>query len=491
MDPSENHSKRSNVPELTVSELARALKSTVEDRFGYVRLRAELSGVKRAASGHVYMALKDDQAVIDGVCWRGVASKLSFRPEDGLEVIASGKLTTYPARSKYQMVIEKMEPAGEGALMALLEERKKKLAAEGLFASERKKPIPYLPQTIGVVTSPTGAVIRDIIHRLNDRFPRHVIIWPVLVQGEGAADQVATAIQGFNALPLDQSGLVKRPDLLIIARGGGSIEDLWSFNEEQVVRAISASDIPIISAVGHETDTTLSDYAADLRAPTPTGAAEKAVPVKAELEATIADLGRRLDAQKGRLISDRMDRLLGIARGMPAPRDFLGLPGQRLDDLGDRLPRGLRAVTQEKSSILNRILGGLSHGRLKQSGEYAKGQFTQIDQRLSPAYARSIEKRNDRLTAISRMLESLSHKSVLQRGFAMVSSAEGHLITSVQDLKADELLSLTFKDGSTDVVVSDAESHAVMPTQKKPPPVKPKAKKTQKQAKDERQGSLL
>ncbi|MEX0300716.1 MAG: exodeoxyribonuclease VII large subunit, partial [Kordiimonas sp.] len=244
----------SNAHEFTVSEISGALKRAVEDQFGYVRVRAELSGVKMAASGHLYFSLKDDKAVMDGICWRGSAAKLSFRPEDGLEVVCSGKLTTYPGRSKYQMVVDRMEPAGAGALMALLEERKKKLAAEGLFDPARKKKLPYIPKTIGVVTSPTGAVIRDILHRLQDRFPRRVIVWPVIVQGEGAADKIANAIRGFNAL--DETGSVPRPDLLIVARGGGSIEDLWSFNEEAVVRAAAESEIPLISAVGHETDTT-------------------------------------------------------------------------------------------------------------------------------------------------------------------------------------------------------------------------------------------
>ena len=280
-----------NVEPYSVAELSNALKRSVEDNFGWVRVRGEVSGFKRAASGHLYFALKDDKAVLDAVCWRGVAGKLGMTPEDGLEVIASGKLTTYPARSRYQLVVQSLEVAGEGALLKLLEDRKKKLATEGLFDEAQRQPLPYLPEIIGVVTSPTGSVIRDILHRIADRFPRRVLVWPVLVQGEKAADQVARAIEGFNALT--PGGEVPRPDVIIVARGGGSIEDLWSFNEEIVVRAIAGSTIPTISAVGHETDTTLADFAADVRAPTPTAAAERAVPVKADLAAMLADLGHR------------------------------------------------------------------------------------------------------------------------------------------------------------------------------------------------------
>ena len=273
---------------LSVSALSQALKGLVETNFSFVRVKGEISGLKKAASGHLYFSLKDDEAVLNGICWRGGATKLSVAPQDGLEVVCTGKITTYPGRSNYQMIVDSMEAAGEGALLKLLEERRKKLLAEGLFAPERKKKIPFLPEVIGVVTSPSGAVIRDIMHRLNDRFPRRVLLWGALMQGDGAAEQVAAGIRGFNAIPpqgLDTpSGHIPRPDVLIVARGGGSLEDLWAFNEEIVVRAAAESDIPLISAVGHETDTTLIDYAADLRAPTPTGAAEKAVPVRSELQ---------------------------------------------------------------------------------------------------------------------------------------------------------------------------------------------------------------
>ena len=325
----------SNLAEYTVTELAFALKRTVEEAYGLVRVRGELSGFKRAASGHLYFALKDEKALIDAVAWRGSVPKLAFEPADGLEVICTGRLTTYPGRSKYQLVVERIEPAGVGALMALLEERRRLLTAEGLFDQARKRPLPFLPEVIGVVTSPTGAVIRDILHRVADRFPVRVLVWPVLVQGEGAAEQIAAAIRGFGALPM--GGAVPRPDVLIVARGGGSIEDLWAFNEEAVVRAAAASPIPLISAVGHETDTTLIDHAADRRAPTPTAAAEMAVPVRRDLLLQQSDLDGRLHHAVARRLDQLAQRLDGLARGLPRPEMVLGMAAQRLDDLGERL----------------------------------------------------------------------------------------------------------------------------------------------------------
>lgn len=482
----ESASGARNLFEYTVSELSGALKRSVEDQFGYVRVRAELSGVKRAASGHVYFALKDDKSVLDGVCWRGSAQRLAFVPEDGLEVICSGKLTTYPARSKYQMVVDHMEPAGAGALMALLEERKKKLAAEGLFDPARKKPIPFLPQVIGVVTSPTGAVIRDILHRLNDRFPRHVIVWPVQVQGEKAAGQVAEAIAGFNAI--DGTIGVPRPDLLIVARGGGSIEDLWAFNEEVVVRAAAASDIPLISAVGHETDTTLIDYVSDLRAPTPTGAAEKAVPVREDLRFTVADLGRRLAGLKVSMLRDREERLRGLARGLPSPKDILGLAQQRFDDLSDRLPRGLVAAVQQKSIQLNRLMGGLSAGRLKQLVSFRAKELEGASRRLNPAYQRKLEDLGSRLAASGRMLESLSYERVLDRGYALVEDQNGRPVSKAASLVAGDQVSVRFADGTSDMQVL-GEGTSEPKVQPKPLPKKT-AKKATKPA-DDRQGSLL
>src|SRR5271170_683104 len=333
-------SPRTNLTEYTVSELSLALKRSIEEEFGYVRVRGEVSGFKRHSSGHCYLALKDADAVLDAVCWRGTALRLQVKPEDGMEVVCTGRLTTFPGRSKYQLVIETMELAGIGALLKLLEERKQRLAAEGLFAEGRKKKLPFLPDVIGVVTSPTGAVIRDILHRLADRFPRHVLLWPVAVQGEGAAAQIAAAIEGFNQLV--PGGAIPRPDLLIVARGGGSLEDLMTFNEEIVVRAASASAIPLISAVGHETDTTLIDFASDRRAPTPTAAAEIAVPVRFDLVAEIAAKGGRLTGGIARLFADRRIRLEGFARGLPDPAALIGSKTQQLDDRAERLDFALK-----------------------------------------------------------------------------------------------------------------------------------------------------
>src|SRR5258705_4092090 len=325
-----------NVAEFTVSELSAALKRTVEDNFGYVRVRGEISGYKGPhGSGHVYFALKDQTAKIDGVIWKGVFGRMRIKPEEGMEVIVTGKLTTYPNRSSYQIIVETLEPAGLGALMALLEERKRKLAAEGLFDEARKQLLPFLPEGIGVVTSPTGAVIRDILHRLADRFPRHVIVWPVKVQGDGSAEQVAAAIRGFNALPAD--GRIRRPDVLIVARGGGSLEDLWSFNEEIVVRAAAESMIPLISAVGHETDITLIDFAADKRAPTPTAAAEMAVPVRADMLLQVDSLARRSLVGWRRTQDTRRTELRAAARALPDADDLLALARQRLDHAAARL----------------------------------------------------------------------------------------------------------------------------------------------------------
>src|SRR5579864_3688478 len=331
-----------NAPEFTVTELSSALRRTVEDAYGHVRVRGEITGFRGAhSSGHCYFALKDDGAKIEAVIWKGVHYRMRFKPQEGLEVIATGKLTTFPGSSKYQIVIEVLEPAGIGALMALMEERKKKLAAEGIFDEARKRPLPWLPEVIGVVTSPTGAVIRDILHRLEDRFPRRVLVWPVKVQGEGSAEQVAAAIRGFNALPA--GGRIPRPDVLIVARGGGSLEDLWSFNEEIVVRAAGDSDIPLISAVGHETDITLIDFAADKRAPTPTAAAEMAVPVKSELVAEVESLARRTFVCWQRGQEGRRNELRATSRALPAANELLAIPRQRLDAATGSLPRGLRA----------------------------------------------------------------------------------------------------------------------------------------------------
>ena len=355
-----------NAPEMTVSELSGSLKRAIEDQFGHVRLRGEISNYRGPhSSGHAYFSLKDASARIDAVIWKGVFSRLRTKPQEGLEVIATGKITTFPGKSSYQIVIDQLEPAGLGALMALLEERRKKLGAEGLFDEARKQLIPYLPRTIGIVTSPTGAVIRDILHRLHDRFPRRVLVWPVRVQGETSAAEVAAAIRGFNALPAD--GKIPRPDLLIVARGGGSLEDLWSFNEEEVLRAASESEIPLISAIGHETDWTLLDLVADLRAPTPTGAAEKAVPVRAELLSDLANLSRRHIDAAFRTLERRRTDLRALVRALPMGDALLATPRQRTDRAGEKLRSALTAALENAISPSRRPRACWRATRLKPS----------------------------------------------------------------------------------------------------------------------------
>jgi exodeoxyribonuclease VII large subunit len=446
-----------NLPELTVSELSNALKRSVEDRFGLVRVRGEISGLKIAASGHAYLALKDDSALLDGVMWKGSVNQMKFRPEDGLEVICTGKLTTYPGRSKYQIVIERMEPAGVGALMALLEERKRLFAAEGLFAPERKRKIPYLPQVIGVVTSPTGAVIRDILHRLADRFPRDVLLWPVLVQGEGAAAQIAAAIRGFNAL--SPNGDIKRPDVIIVARGGGSIEDLWAFNEESVVRAAAESQIPLISAVGHETDTTLIDYVSDRRAPTPTAAAEMAVPVRAELLADVASFGARLERAVAKGLEQRRAHVAGLARGLPLPRELLGLARQRYDEAAGRLPRALTLGLTVWRGRLDRSAAKLTPVSLSQRVARGITDVSRTGLALDKAMARLLEQRQTSLGQGARLLDSLSPKSTLNRGYAIVRDDAGHIITLTAQVT--EVITVEFQDGvvaATTAMLSPAPS---------------------------------
>lgn len=430
-----------NAEPLTVSDLAQALKRTVEDRFGFVRLRGELSGVKRAASGHLYACLKDDGAVIDGVMWRTSMARLAFVPEDGLEVVASGKVTTYPGRSKYQIVIERMELAGEGALLALLEKTRQRLAAEGLFDGANKRPLPFLPATIGVVTSPTGAVIRDILHRLADRFPSRVIVWPVLVQGSGAAGQVADAVRGFSDLP---EGHSDRPDLVIVARGGGSIEDLWSFNEEAVVRAIAASTIPIISAVGHETDTTLADHAADRRAPTPTAAAEMAVPVRADIAATLADFAHRKRRCALAPVQLGRERLTARADRLPSAETLLQPQAQRLDELGERLRRALT----DRAAAGRERLGGLrlAPAVLARGHRDAARKLAAI--RLTPALLqRPFADRQERLATLGRLAQQLHPHRPLARGYVRVAGADGASITTRAAAVEEERLTLHFADG--------------------------------------------
>ena len=416
-----------NAPALSVSELSTALKRTVENAFDHVRVRGEISGFKRVGSGHCYFTLKDESACIDAVIWRGNASALRFQPEDGIEVVATGKLTTYPARSRYQIVVERLELAGQGALMALLDKRKRALAAEGLFAQARKRRLPFAPRSIGVVTSPTGAVIRDILHRLEDRFPCHVRLWPVPVQGEGAAAQIAAAIRGFNAL-------ADPPDLLIVARGGGSIEDLWAFNEEEVVRAVAASAIPVISAVGHETDTSLCDFAADVRAPTPTAAAEIAVPVRSELLGQVRDLGRRSERCARRTLERAGEQLHTCLRHWPEREALLAPQQQNLDELAERLPRALRGR-------LDRARGELGHA----GGALRPGLLVAIEQRA-----------RERLKALWRVAEAAHPNRPLERGYARVEDRDGRVLVSAEAAREAQRLSLVFADGRLDVAAGDS-----------------------------------
>ena len=480
-----------NIPEWTVTELSAALRRTVEDAYGYVRVRGEVTGFKGASpSGHVYFRLKDEKAVLEAVIWKGVFGRMRIKPEEGLDVVVSGKLTTFAGSSKYQIVVDGLEPAGVGALMKLLEERKKKLAAEGLFDAARKQLIPFLPEVIGVVTSPTGAVIRDILHRLADRFPRRVLVWPVRVQGEASAAEVANAIEGFNALP--EGGALPRPDLIIVARGGGSLEDLWSFNEEIVVRAAAASMIPMISAVGHETDVTLIDFAADRRAPTPTAAAEMAVPVRAELLGQIAALEARKLACWQRGMAQRRKELNLLARALP--KDVLAAPRQQLDMLAERLPRALRANAQVHHTQFSRIAGRLAPQLLRNQVERRRERYDGLRRRLTTglianaqAHRVRLARTRDRVTALSErsrratlalltqrkarleraagLLTAFSYREVLKRGFALVRDGEGHPLRTAAAVGSGTRLDIEFSDGRVGAVV-DGEA----PPRPKPRP---------------------
>ena len=527
-----------NAPEYTVSELSSDLKRTVEDAFGHVRVRGEISGFRGVhASGHCYFALKDDKAKIEAVIWRGSFGRMRFKPQEGLEVVATGKLTTYPGSSKYQIVIDALEPAGVGALMALMEERKKKLAAEGLFDEARKQLLPYLPEVIGVVTSPTGAVIRDILHRLADRFPRHVVVWPVRVQGEGSAEQIAAAIDGFNAL--EDDGRIPKPDLLIVARGGGSLEDLWSFNEEIVVRAAAESMIPLISAVGHETDVTLIDYVADKRAPTPTAAAEMAVPVRAELFVEVASFARRTLLCWQREQDRRRNDLRGLARALPSAADVLAIPRQRLDAATSALPRALTANTQLHHRRYARAAGQLTLNVLRAQVAQARQQVTTGGIRLAHCARAVTRQRRDRFEGLAlrlkaarfataqahraallrdgertqrlaerarralstllqrqharadhagQLLAALSYKSVLARGFALVRDEAGHALRNAASVAPGMRLDLEFADGRV-AAIADGDP-AASPPRREPPKTtaKPAAKRP---AKPSDQGDLF
>jgi exodeoxyribonuclease VII large subunit len=437
-------------PEYTVSELSHKLKRMVEEGFSFVRVRGEISKVTAAKSGHVYTALKDADAVLDAVCWKGTVARLSVKPEEGMEVICTGKLTTYPGRSNYQLIIETMELAGQGALLKMLEDRRKKLAAEGLFDPARKKPIPFLPRLIGVITSPTGAVIRDIMHRLDERFPTQVLLWPVVVQGQSAAQQVSAAIAGFNALPV---GSPYRPDLLIVARGGGSLEDLMPFNDEMVVRTVAAGTIPLISAIGHETDTTLIDYAADLRAPTPTAAAEKAVPVRAELQALMLENSRRLLSAVHRLLQQHRVNLQGLGRGLGDPKRLLEAGIQRLDHLSSKLDLGLSNWLHRRSAKLNELSAKLSPQNLTRQVKDMLRILSGYGERLAHTEQKILTDRTIKLKNLSSLLESLSFERVLERGYAVVFDDKGGIISSAAKTAAGQKIKIRFRDGEKKAVV--------------------------------------
>ncbi len=474
-DTSSSQNASTNAPIFSVGEISGALKMTVEGAFGHVRVQGEISGFKRPASGHMYFSLKDENAVLNGVCWRGSTARLGLLPEDGMEVIATGRLTTYGARSNYQMVVERMELAGQGALLKLLEDRRRKLAGEGLFDEGQKRRLPYLPEVIGIVTSPTGAVIRDILHRLADRFPRHVLLWPVLVQGDKAADQISAAVRGFNAIAA--GGHIPRPDLLIVARGGGSLEDLWAFNEESVVRAVAESEIPVISAVGHETDTTLVDFAADRRAPTPTAAAEMAVPVRGELLAQVMDDGARLVNAVNRLVQDERRNLESTSRGLPNLEQLFGDASQRLDDWSERFDNSLKSGMAER----RREFTALAHRLIKPDSliQQASQNLASEVRALKQASAIILRQGGSDLARLSQLLESYSYQRVLDRGFALVADGDNKPVTSATGLSVGDAAAVRFKDGQIAVVVSGAKAA-------KNKPKKPKAAHP-----DDRQGSLL
>jgi exodeoxyribonuclease VII large subunit len=467
-----------NLVEYTVSELAFALRRTVEEAYGLVRLRGEISDFKgRHGSGHCYFKLKDEGATIEAVIWKGTFQRLKFKPEAGLEVVVRGRVTTYPGKSTYQIVIDELEPAGIGALMALLEQRKKMLAAEGLFDEARKKKLPYLPRIVGVVTSPTGAVIRDILHRLADRFPCHVLVWPVRVQGETCAVEVSAAIAGFNAL--DRAGAIPRPDLIIVARGGGSLEDLWGFNEEAVARAAAASAIPLIAAVGHETDWTIIDYVADFRAPTPTAAAERAVPVRADLLIAVTQHGLRMATSLRRKIESERHRFVGLARGLPRKANILDLPRQRFDTASARLKRALIANARVHRNWLERAAARLRPQVVARAALAGRERLIRLDRSGARSIATFLDRSRARLDGQAKLLGTLGHRSVLARGFALVRSSDGAMLRRAAEVQPGAALDIEFADGHVQAHADGSERKA-----------EPEAK-TPRRRGDDKQGSLL
>ena len=465
----------SNIAELSVSELAASLKRTIETNYDHVRVRGELGRVTIARSGHMYADIKDEKAVLNTVMWKGSVQRLPFKPEEGLEVVAEGKLSIYAGRSNYQMIADFMRPAGAGALMALLEERKKKFAAEGLFDERHKKALPYLPRTVGVVTSPTGAVIRDILHRIRERFPVRVIVWPALVQGDAAAAQIESGIRGFNAMTGED-----RPDVLIVGRGGGSIEDLWPFNEENVVRAAFESQIPLISAVGHETDTTLIDYVSDARAPTPTGAAEIAVPVRQDLMITISEYGQSLTHALSRLVRHDRDRLR--AARLPKLETLIAQKRQTVDYLEAGLRSGLSGAIKSKRIELTRTEARLRPEPLQMDARRKRQQLIDVAVRARPAVTRVIGENRTALASQAKLLETLSYQATLDRGFAIVKDASGRVLKSAGAVKAGDSLDIALADGriAADVTGAGAGGKAPKPAKSKPETPKPESSEPDK-----------
>ncbi|RAK56838.1 exodeoxyribonuclease VII large subunit [Phenylobacterium deserti] len=475
-----------NARPYSVSELAFALKRTLEDAYGFVRLRGELSKVTHHSNGHVYLTIKDERAAIDGVVWKGQVRGLGVRPEHGLEVIVTGKITSYPAGSRYQIVIETMEAAGVGALLAQLEKLKAKLNGEGLFAAERKKPIPAMPAVVGVITSPTGAVIRDILHRIRDRWPCRVVVWPVVVQGDAASAQVCAAIRGFCAL--DPNGPIPKPDVLIVARGGGSVEDLWPFNDETLARTVAGCTIPLISAVGHETDTTLIDFVSDRRAPTPTAAAEMATPVLAELKALVADFDARMHRCGGRTVQDRRARVEHADRALRRVPDLVRLAEQRFDIVSGRLGAGLARNAAVHERDLVRISSRLSPLLLQRPQTVQQQRLDSLAARLQPAAERRLERLSERLEALGKLYGSVDPDRPLQRGFARVTREDGSIVHAGASLASGEAVNIKFGDQVTRKAVVDGSGSDRPPPPSAPivKPARPKAKAT-----DSLQGDLF
>ena len=449
---------KENIPEYSVTELSSALKSTIEDNFGYVRIKGELSGINKHSSGHIYLTLKDENAIINGIIWRSSVAKIKIQPEEGLEVICSGKISTgynpgrYPGRSNYQITIDSMKPAGVGALMAILEERKQKLKIEGLFEEIHKKTLPKYPTSIGVITSPTGAVLQDIKHRISDRFPCNIILWPVPVQGNDAVELIENAISGFNTL--DESK-IQKPDVIILARGGGSIEDLWCFNEEEVVRAVFQSQIPVISAIGHETDTTLVDYAADMRAPTPTAAAELATPAKDILIAELSENSNRLNSSIKNIVSMSRERVVSVQKLLPSYQNLFNLKLNDINILAQRLPTAIKIYLQNEITNLQTSSSKLNLKILKEKIKNSQNSLSSLKNQLTNNSKTNLSTQSNRVLSVSKLLESLSYKSVIKRGFSVVRNSSNIILTKKTDVLNDKKLNVETKFGTINVTVDN------------------------------------